>query len=101
MPFKYSKVLLVGATSGIGEALAERLIENGKFVIVTGRRQEKLDEFVSKHGKDKADGVQWDITDLEKIPQQVESLMKAHPDIDRLVHHHYFSLPFAVRSLTI
>lgn len=101
MPFAYSKVLLVGATSGIGEALAERLIENGKFVIVTGRRQEKLDEFVSKHGKDKTEGVQWDITDLEMIPQQVESLMKAHPNIDRLVHHCCYYLPFELRNLTI
>lgn len=88
MPFKYQKVLVVGATSGIGEALAARLVANGTSVVVTGRRKEKLDEFVSKHGKDKAAAFQFDITELEKIPQHVEEVMSTHPDIDWLVHLH-------------
>lgn len=83
MPFNYSKVLLIGATSGIGEALAEKLVENGVFVIITGRRQDKLDQFVSRHGKDKVEAVQWDITQLEKIPTHVQKIMKSHPDVDR------------------
>lgn len=83
MPFNYSKVLLIGGTSGIGEALAEKLVENGVFVIITGRRQDKLDQFVSKHGRDKAEAVQWDITQLEKIPTHVQNIMKSHPDVDR------------------
>lgn len=83
MPFKYSKVLVLGATSGIGEALAEKLIENGTFVIASGRRQEKLDAFVSKHGKDKAAAVQFDVTQLDKIPKFAQDVMKDHADIDR------------------
>ena len=83
MPFKYSKVLVLGATSGIGWALASKLVENGTSVIVTGRRQEKLDEFVSQH-KDKSEAIQFDITQLDKIPKFVEDVMKAHPDIDSI-----------------
>jgi len=83
MVFQYSKVLVIGATSGIGEALAERIAQNGSFVIVTGRRQEKLDQFVSKHGKDKAEAIQFDITKLDQIPKFVKDVMKTHPDIDR------------------
>ncbi|KAL1310725.1 hypothetical protein AAFC00_000980 [Neodothiora populina] len=82
MPFQYKKVLLIGATSGIGEALANRIAENGVFVIVTGRRQDKLDEVVSKHGSEKAAAVQWDITKLDEIPAKVEAITKAHADID-------------------
>lgn len=82
MPFKYNKVLVLGATSGIGYALASRLVENGTSVIVTGRRKEKLDEFVSKHGSDKAEAVQFDITQLDKIPSFVDELMKKHGDVD-------------------
>jgi short-subunit dehydrogenase involved in D-alanine esterification of teichoic acids len=84
MPFNYSKVLVLGATSGIGWALASKLVENGTSVIVTGRRQEKLDEFVSQHGKDKAEAVQFDITQLDKIPGFVKNLMESHPDIDSI-----------------
>lgn len=84
MPFNYNKVLVLGATSGIGWALASKLVENGTSVIVTGRRQEKLDEFVSQHGKDKAEAVQFDITQLDKIPGFVKNLMESHPDIDSI-----------------
>lgn len=82
MPFNYNKVLVLGATSGIGWALASKLVETGTSVIVTGRRQEKLDEFVSQHGKDKAEAVQFDITQLDKIPKFVKDIMESHPDID-------------------
>lgn len=42
--------IIIGATSGIGKALAELLISNGYRVGVTGRRSELLDEFAKKHG---------------------------------------------------
>lgn len=67
MGFPYKTVLLVGATSGIGLALAERMIENDVFVIAVGRRKDRLDDFVSKHGSDKAAGSQFDITQFDQI----------------------------------
>lgn len=70
--FSYKTVLLLGATSGIGLALSERLVSNGSFVIAVGRRQENLDSFVKKHGNKKAAGVKFDITNLEAIPSFVE-----------------------------
>ena len=63
MAFQYKRVLLVGATSGIGAAMADKLILEGAKVIAVGRRQERLDEFVKKHGAEKAAGVRYDITD--------------------------------------
>jgi short-subunit dehydrogenase len=57
MGFSYKKVLIVGATSGIGWALAEKLISNDVKVVVVGRRKEKLDEFVQRHGNDKASSI--------------------------------------------
>lgn len=82
MPFPYKKVLVVGATSGIGEALAAKLVDNGISVIVVGRRKEKLDAFVSKHGADKASAAVFDITQLDEIPQWASDLTKAHPNLD-------------------
>ena len=67
MPFQYKRVLVIGATSGIGEALASRFVAEGSNVIVVGRRKEKLAEFVHKHGKDKSTAVPFDITELDKI----------------------------------
>ena len=71
MPFPYRKVLVIGATSGIGEAMASRFVQEGSYVIVVGRRKDRLEEFVHKHGKDKSSAVTFDITEFEKIPNFV------------------------------
>ena len=68
MPFLYKKVLVIGATSGIGEALASRFVKEGSSVIVSGRRKDRLEAFVHKHGKDQASAVPFDITEMDKIP---------------------------------
>lgn len=65
MPFKYRSVLMVGATSGIGAALGDRLVEEGSKVIAVGRRQERLDDFVRKHGQEKAAAISFDISDKQ------------------------------------
>jgi NADP-dependent 3-hydroxy acid dehydrogenase YdfG len=68
MAFPYKHVLLIGATAGIGAAMADRFIETGVKVTAVGRRQERLDEFVRKHGEDKASGVALDLSDSASIP---------------------------------
>ncbi|OTB13328.1 hypothetical protein K445DRAFT_368755 [Daldinia sp. EC12] len=85
MSFPYKTVLLVGATAGIGLALAERMIENGIFVIGVGRRKERLDAFVAKHGSDKAAGSQFDITEFDKIEAWAKDITTKYPDIDAVI----------------
>ncbi|KAK4556586.1 hypothetical protein LTR86_006157 [Recurvomyces mirabilis] len=84
MPFEYKKVLMIGATSGIGWALASRMIENGISVIATGRRQENLDDFAKQHegGKGEVDTAAFDITKLDQIPGFAKDMFSKHPDID-------------------
>ncbi|KAK8198188.1 hypothetical protein HDK77DRAFT_39279 [Phyllosticta capitalensis] len=84
MGFAYKKVLLVGATSGIGLALADKLVQEGVHVIAVGRRKENLDAFVSKHGKDKASSHVFDITKISEIPKFRDEVLAAHPDLDCL-----------------
>lgn len=67
MPFQYNKILVIGATSGIGWGLAERFVKEGSKVIVSGRRQEKLNDFVKQQGSDKASAEVFDITKLDEI----------------------------------
>ncbi|KAL3474656.1 hypothetical protein BJX99DRAFT_231400 [Aspergillus californicus] len=82
MSFPYKHFLLVGATAGIGRAMAARLIENGAKVTAVGRRKDRLDEFVNKFGEDKASSLVFDITQTDKIPQFVKDVTTKYPDID-------------------
>ena len=101
MPFQYKNVLMIGATSGIGSAIASRLVTEGSKVIAVGRRQDRLDEFVSKHGKEKVSAVKFDISDRSNMDSFVsksvvpiytltwsilitedDSIAKANPDLD-------------------
>ncbi|KAF4636764.1 hypothetical protein G7Y89_g1319 [Cudoniella acicularis] len=82
MSFPYKHVLLVGATSGIGKSMADRLVKEGVKVTGVGRRKDRVEEFVKKHGNDKADGMAFDIGDIEKAPQFAADAIKKSPDID-------------------
>ncbi|KAI1397757.1 putative short-chain dehydrogenase/oxidoreductase [Hypoxylon fuscum] len=88
----YKKALIIGATSGIGEALAAKLHGDGTSVIVTGRRRERLDAFVSKHAGSSAATV--DITKLGEIPAFVATITKEHPDIDCVILNAGIQRPF-------
>jgi NADP-dependent 3-hydroxy acid dehydrogenase YdfG len=70
----YHKVLLIGATSGIGESLASKFVEGGTKVIVTGRRMERLDAFVERY-PGRSYTIRQDITDLETIPGFVDEFV--------------------------
>lgn len=67
MPFQYKCVLMIGATAGIGASMANRLVQEGSKVIAVGRRQDRLDDFVKRHGKDRASAVKFDISKRENI----------------------------------
>jgi NADP-dependent 3-hydroxy acid dehydrogenase YdfG len=68
MPFPYKHVLIIGATSGIGRAMADHFIAQGLKVTAVGRREERLKEFVAQHGNDKASSMTFDIEKLDEIP---------------------------------
>ncbi|CCC14456.1 unnamed protein product [Sordaria macrospora k-hell] len=85
MPFPYKTVLITGATSGIGQALAERMIASGVFVIAVGRRKERLDDLVKKHGSDKVAAEPFDISDLSALPNWVKHITTTYPKLDSIV----------------
>ncbi|KAI5459140.1 hypothetical protein BGZ63DRAFT_390353 [Mariannaea sp. PMI_226] len=81
----YTKALIIGATSGIGEALAAKLISTGTKVIITGRRKERIDSFVQKYGAENASGLVFDVLKISEIPAFAKSVIASNPDLDCVV----------------
>jgi NADP-dependent 3-hydroxy acid dehydrogenase YdfG len=63
----YQKVLIIGATSGIGKGLAGKFVENNVSLIVAGRREQNLAEFVNQHAGQNVQSKVFDITKLDQV----------------------------------
>lgn len=64
------KVLVTGGTSGIGLAVAKKMIEEGATVVVTGRNEEKIAKAVFTLGHN-AYGLQWDVRNREIVNRKI------------------------------
>ncbi|KAF7191918.1 putative oxidoreductase DltE [Pseudocercospora fuligena] len=74
-------ILIIGGTSGIGESFARRFHAQGKTVIITGRRTERLEKLKSELGKG-LETYAMDNNDLSALPKHIETLFKQYPNLD-------------------
>lgn len=64
--------LVTGATSGIGNAFAERLAANGHDLVIVGRRKERLAAFVDAHPEIEVEAIAADLSTDEGIATVAE-----------------------------
>jgi len=86
---KGKRILITGASSGIGEAGAEKLARAGAKVVVVARRQELLDAVAARitaAGGD-ARALTCDLSDLDAIDELVATLEKDLGGIDILINN--------------
>ena len=77
---------VTGATSGFGRAIAEHLLRDGWRVVVTGRRDERLQPLRDEFG-DAVHLAAFDMRDADAIHAAVDALPDAFKRIDLLVNN--------------
>ena len=82
-------VVITGASSGIGEATAEALAEEGATVVVAARREERLSELVERlnGGGGKALAVECDVTDEEQAHALIQRAKDEFGQVDILINN--------------
>ncbi|MDQ2747774.1 MAG: SDR family NAD(P)-dependent oxidoreductase, partial [Acidobacteriota bacterium] len=75
--------VVTGGTTGIGLATAQRFIDDGAFVFITGRRQKELDAAVAELGEN-AFGVQGDVSNLDDLDRLYATVKEQKGEIDIL-----------------
>lgn len=83
-------ILITGATSGIGRAIAVKFAEQGNRIVITGRRQNRLDELqkeILALGKSEVKSLCFDVRQKEAVYTAIDSLPKEWKEIDILVNN--------------
>lgn len=75
-------VLITGASSGIGAATAEKLIEAGHKVVITARSTAKLNDIVERWGNDRVLAVTADVSKLNEITNVVDKAIETFGRLD-------------------
>ena len=76
--------VITGGNSGIGLATAQRFVEEGAYVFITGRRQSELDTAVKQIGKNNVTGVQGDVSNLADLDRLYDTVKQQKGRIDVL-----------------
>lgn len=77
--------LITGGGTGIGLALAQRWHDMGNHVIITGRRQQVLQDAVA--GRKRITAYALDVTAPDAVDRFVQQVIADHPDINILVNN--------------
>lgn len=82
--------LITGATSGIGKAIAAKLAKEGYNIIITGRRQERLNEIsniLEKQYQTKVLTRSFDVRKYQEVEKNLGNLPQEWKNIDILVNN--------------
>ena len=80
-------VLVTGASSGFGLAIARRFAQDGARIIAAGRRAERLDALRDELGAEKVLPLVLDVRDRAAVERAVEALSAEWAGVELLVNN--------------
>lgn len=92
-------VVITGATSGIGEAIARAYLEQGENVVLTGRRTDRLEALKSEFAETYPSQTVWtfplDVTDMTMVKTVCADILETIGQIDILINNAGLALGLA------
>ena len=92
-------IVVTGAGSGLGRALARRLAADGNAVILLGRTRATLDPLAAELGA-RCRAVVCDVANADSVRSAFAELAAHHPKIDVLINNAAIYQPFFVKDAT-
>lgn len=82
------KIVITGAGSGIGLAIAQKCISCGAQVVITGRNEDKLKAAIVKINSPKIKYIVWDVSDVSLLSSKIdECMLKLDGSIDIFINN--------------
>jgi len=85
MNLKNKKVVITGATGGIGNSLVKKFCENGSNVLATGTKDEKLSDLKKKFNE--VNAVKFDLNDHKNIEKFIDDASATLGGLDILINN--------------
>ena len=83
----WNRALVIGASSGIGKALAEQLLKEGVSVVMISRRRAPMEEIAGKYGAQKAFVYEHDVTNFEKTEALFQQITRDLGGLDLVIYN--------------
>jgi len=95
-------VVVTGGGSGIGRCVAHELASLGAHVVITGRKQDKLDAVMAEIAEDggQASARAFDIRDEDAVKDAVAGIVAEHGRIDGLVNNAGGQFPAPMQAIS-
>ena len=100
--FRDETIVVTGGGSGIGRCIAHELASLGAHVVITGRKQEKLDRVLAEIAEDggSAEACAFDIRDEEAVKAAVAEIVARRGRIHGLVNNAGGQFPSPAESIS-
>lgn len=100
-PLSRKIAIVTGAGGGIGQAIADKMVQEGAVVVFTDLNKEAAESVTAKYSKDQAIAVQCDVTSEEGIAEAFKQTILAFGGVDILVHSAGLAISKSLEDTTL